>query len=88
MKNLLKTAISTLSTQVIDKTDIISTAYVDNEDEISIGLSIKIKTTPAGVEVKTGISFVEKRTKDERLQVVDPAQLQLFDDKPELRVTK
>jgi len=78
MKPLLEQISATLSTQIIDQADKISAAYVDNEDEISISLSAKIKNTPAGIEVKTAISFVEKRTKEERLRIVDPKQMELF----------
>jgi len=45
---------------------------------VSINLPIKINILDGGVEVKTGINFVESRVKDESVISIDPNQKQLF----------
>lgn len=45
---------------------------------ISINFPVKINILDGGIEVRSGINFVESRVKDENVISIDPNQKQLF----------
>nr|BDD43625.1 hypothetical protein 5 [Dehalococcoidia bacterium] len=60
--------------------DKIDKAFYDNEDSLDVSIKIKLNRVEGGIQVRTGLSFVESRIKDTKEFIIDPSQLQLFSE--------
>lgn len=49
----------------------------ENENKLTVGVSLKLRSTSGGYNVKAKISYGSKRTDESEVEVADPAQEKL-----------
>lgn len=75
----LKTAIDMISAMIDANGKKIDQAYCGQEEEaLTVTMSIKFSPGPHGIQIDTSIGFIESRVKEKAMVVVDEKQIDLF----------